>query len=52
MRIDHVSNHIRIGEFRVVKNRKRKRLLEKRGENIWWQSELNAWVWDFWKLPF
>lgn len=40
------------GEYRVVRNPKRKRELQKRGEDIWWSDEHQGWVWDFWKIPF
>ena len=33
-------------ERRIVRNAKRKRKLQKRGENIWWSPTQNAWVWS------
>jgi len=37
---------IKLGHFRVVRSPKRKRLLHKRGESIWWSIYQHAWIWD------
>lgn len=33
--------------WRIVKNRKRAKLLRKRGENILWSQLYDAYIWDF-----
>ena len=47
---DFERANIKQKHFRVVRNSKRKRLLQKRGEHIWWSCDLNAWIWDYTRI--
>jgi len=31
--------------YRIVRNPKRRRKLQKRGESVWWSSYWHAWIW-------
>ena len=35
------------GNWRIVRNKRREKVLRSRGEGIAWNSCVNAWVWDW-----
>lgn len=43
----YTSKRLLLGQWRVVRNRRRARVLLKRGEGVAWNSSVNAWVWDW-----